>query len=97
MLLRDLSTTEFAYWLQGAFEISGCGTLSEEQVEKIMQRLCSLKELDQHTFCNGYILTHYEIESASAGVRKLQNELFVHDIDPSYAGDQDFFHAVHRG
>jgi hypothetical protein len=42
-------------------------------------------------------LTIFDKKSSFNAINLLQQSIFIHDIDPTYDGDQDYFMAIHRG
>jgi hypothetical protein len=136
MYRREFSNFAFAYWLQGALEISAMSAFSDTQVQKIKRRLSDIPEFnDDLKFVLGsiteeqiltknlsaeeavalkkrketanedtkyamqiwFVLGLRKTDEAFAMINTMQQSIFIHDIDPTYEGDQDYFHAVHRG
>ena len=97
MYRREITPVQFAYWLQGALEIEEITTLSDLQITKIRKKLNDV--IDR----NGYIqqiwlmLAILPPTEATIAIQQIQSDIFIHDIDPTYDGDQEFFHAVHQG
>ncbi len=94
---RPFTTNEFAYWLQGALEIGEIECLTREQVRRILRRMNDIPVKDLYATMVWTVLATYPLEKATGMVQYIQEQLFIHDIDPTYEGDQEFFHAVHRG
>jgi hypothetical protein len=136
MYRREFSNFAFAYWLQGALEISAMTGFSKTQIEKIKRRLTDIPDFnDDLKFVLGsitqeqiqarslsadeaialkkrkeeaneatkyamqiwFVLSLRKIDEAFTMINTMQQSIFIHDIDPTYEGDQDYFHAVHRG
>ncbi len=136
MYRRDTNIFEYAYWLQGALEISQAETLSPRQVTLMRRKLYDiagfeaeltrlLGDVTEEELTAGTLsadqalglharraelpddmkypvqmwltLTISTPESAFKIVNGIQQKIFIHDIDPTYDGDQDYFHAVRRG
>ncbi len=136
MYHRDFTVFEFAYWLQGALEISATDMLLDSQIELIKRRLSDVPKFDEDLrFVLGdltadqlaktnltydeavafqkrkeqantdtrylihiwFILTVEKSFEAFQTINDIQQSIFIHDIDPTYEGDQEYFHAVHRG
>ncbi len=136
MYRREFNNFTFAYWLQGALEISAMSGFSPIQVAKIKRRLSDIPQFDDNLkFVLGEITedrllrrdlkaeesialkkrkeeanneTQYAIQiwlllvlrpidQAFKMINDIQQSIFIHEIDPTYEGDQEYFHAVHRG
>jgi hypothetical protein len=99
------SNTQFAYWLQGAMEIGPITTFSDLQVTRILEALTSLCEpMDSfaqmvHATLHGLrgSAEPAALQAAFSAIYAPLQAKFIHDVDPSYAGDQEFYHLVHRG
>jgi hypothetical protein len=107
---------EFAYWLQGYFEIEGAAeSLTSAQARKILGKLekvdmtggdaAEQKAAAFASFAKGGLtgISYVsEAEQASAlrnftqTLRSSLNDLFIHAIDPTLPGDQDFHRNNHR-
>lgn len=97
--IPDLDPVAFCYWLQGAIEIGGITTFTAEQAEKICRSLERI-EIKNHivfTLQSLILLRGLPPEIAFVHIRRELQQRFIHDIDNSYEGDQDFFHLVHQG
>lgn len=94
--MRPLSAFEFAYWLQGAIEIEGLSSLTSEQAQKVVEVAKQVEGNDPFVFFTKLMLSMQGPAGFDAINRELQKK-FIHDIDPSYEGDQEHFHAIHRG
>ena len=97
-----MKAVEFAYWLQGYFELSIGGAtsvvpvvLSEKQIQIIKNHLALVREVDRDnsftSWLNG-ILEAIELglkidEKATAKIQEHLNNCFQHEIDPTYKGD----------
>lgn len=108
-----MKATEFAYWLQGYFEIGGGELSSQEQLNLIFQKLRQVKRDGQEPsekkaaeFANNLVYVimpapgaqnPVDIAKASATLKQQLHDLFVHAIDPSYQGDQGKFNDLHGG
>jgi hypothetical protein len=104
-----MKATNFAYFLQGYFEVAGeDATLSKQQAEQVLKKAAEVKAGDtpaeQHalTFV-GYTQTKIQfaftsgkLKEATDDIRKELNSLFEHAIDPSYEGDQQQFSDLHK-
>jgi hypothetical protein len=97
MQRRNITPTQFAYWLQGALEIEEIKTLSENQIAKIRQRLDDVVERDGYCSSIWLMLAILSPSKATDAIKQIQSDTFVHDIDPTYDGDQQFFHRLHYG
>ena len=94
---RLFTPTQFAYWLQGVFEIGEIDALTKDQAMIIRRRLNDVKDKQPYIVLLWAVLATQSLSVATSELRKLQNNIFVHDIDPSYEGDQEFFHDLHTG
>lgn len=92
-----MTTWEFAYWLQGALEIGEPESFTDEQIAIIRRRIATATPQDSYAFTIAFVLDRCVHKDMMEVIKKLQNDIFIHDIDPSYEGDQEFLHAVHRG
>jgi hypothetical protein len=100
MLTPNLKLTpqEFCYWLQGAIEIGGMRTLTDENTRNILHKLDKLQSQTSFTFACSITLSSCGDDPRAFNViyEELQ-KMFLHEIDPTYEGDQEFLLAVHRG
>ena len=92
-----MTSWEFAYWLQGAIEIGEPEAFSDEQVALIRRRVSAVTNPDRYSFTIAFVLDRCVREDLMSVIKKIQYDVFVHEIDPSYEGDQQFLLAVHRG
>jgi hypothetical protein len=107
-----MKAVEFAYWLQGYFEIEGSSSvLTQAQLSSIKERAEKVQasrdqvELQAKSFVD-YVLGAISAVPArrdeqaratvSQNIRQKLNDLFVHAIDPSYSGDQTHFNQTHN-
>lgn len=106
-----MKAVDFAYWLQGYFEISG-GALDIAKITAIYNKLQSVemtagnnptekKAAEFATNLYRVILPPpggtLDVAQATATVKQQLHDLFIHAIDPSYDGDQNHFHGLHGG
>ncbi len=96
-MLTRLTIPEFCYWLQGAIEIGGLNSIDMEQAKLIHKRLSLVKDVNYFTISVKAILENYPLDAGFRAIAEELQHMFKHDIDPSYEGDQDFYHAVHEG
>ncbi len=94
---RLFSPVEFAYWLQGAFEIGEIETFTSAQIRCIQQRMNDIPEKDGYSLALWKVLATFPPGQATEILRYMLNEVFIHDIDPTYEGDQQFLRHVHDG
>jgi hypothetical protein len=98
---------EFAYWLQGYFELSpeGAIVLSERQIQIIKNHLALVREVDKDnsftSWLNG-ILEAIDLglridEKATTKIQERLNNCFQHEIDPTYKGDPQKLAGIHAG
>jgi hypothetical protein len=89
---------QFSYWLQGAIEIGGLTDFTPKQLETIVRRIGELTAHDAFTFAVlasiRYCAGHKDLFSV---INQHLQAKFLHEIDPTYEGDQEFLLAVHRG
>lgn len=107
--MRPRTDTELAYFIQGFFEITGSNKLSEEQAERIASFTCEILKkdpLEPKPTCH-MIMRHLRVQSpdffdrqnlgtASEKIAKDLNDIFAHEIDPTYEGDQKVFGKTHN-
>lgn len=106
-----MKAVEFAYWLQGYFELSIGGVsvapiiLSEKQIQIIKNHLALVREVDRDnsftSWLNG-ILEAIELglkidEKATAKIQERLNSCFQHEIDTTYKGDPKKLAEIHAG
>ena len=89
--------TEFAYWLQGFFEISGTDQLTVDQAKIILEAAKTLPA-NQQKLAQKITDTIIQNGAANAGpeLAEILNDMFEHHIDPSYAGNQNQFNSIHN-
>ena len=92
-----MSPAEFCYWLQGAIEIGALDSVDRQKALMIIERLRTVERHNVFTLSSLMMFVHYEPQSVFKEVRKSLQEMFIHDIDPSYEGDQEYFHDLHKG
>jgi hypothetical protein len=93
----SMTATDFCYWLQGAIEIGGLQAPSAEQRDAILRQLLAVWPHDVFTLSSALLLRFYALPEAFATVREELQKVFLHDIDPSYDGDQEFLQQLHEG
>ena len=93
-----ITSVQFSYWLQGAIEIGGLTDFTPKQLETIVRRIGRVTRHDEFTFAVlatiRYCAGHKDL---FAVINRHLQAKFLHEIDPSYEGDQEFLLAVHRG
>jgi hypothetical protein len=94
---RNFDPRQFAYWLQGAIEIAELEGFTEDHIMMIRRRLNDIPKRDQYASTIWLILAICSPDEAFKAINKIQYDIFVHDIDPTYDADQDFLHDVHDG
>jgi hypothetical protein len=92
-----LTFVEFCYWLQGAIEIGGLTTFTTEQVARIKLVLNEATERTGFMIGVGFALSSHTPDEAFQYVNKDLQAMFLHEIDPTYEGDQEHLLAVHQG
>ena len=83
--------------MQGALEIGDLTAFSDQQIMLIRRRLNDVKERTPYISTIWLTLALADPVTAFEEIKKLQYDIFVHDIDPTYDGDQDQFMAIHNG
>jgi hypothetical protein len=92
-----LSFVEFCYWLQGAIEIGGLTTFTPEQAALIRHVSRNARERNGFLIGIGFALSHLSPGEAFVPINEDLQAMFLHEIDPTYEGDQEHLLAVHRG
>src|SRR5215467_10014036 len=92
-----MTPTEFCYWLQGAIEIGGLETVSNDQAALIHEKLLTVAPHNVFTLTVFLLLHYFPPQLIFDEIRKELQTMFIHDIDPSYEGDQQYFHDLHVG
>jgi hypothetical protein len=95
---------QLAYYMQGFFEISGTTDLSEKQARLLVSKILRM-ETKGEVAKNALIMLGLDdnleftkdLKEAGANISEYLNSVFQHDIDPSYAGDQNKFQEIHDG
>ncbi|GEM_PF-1627298 len=108
-----MKTQEFAYYLQGYFEINGSDNIISTRMANVLDN--KLKKLEtaqtdapqllEFVGMVKGLLPLLKSESTTNDMRATLskqigdqlNNAFVHAIDPSYAGDQNQFNQTHSG
>jgi hypothetical protein len=109
---NKMKATDFAYYLQGFFEITGgANALTETQAKNLFKKAESVEagggaEAKAQAFVDytkGILFAADQgladpsyLSAATNNLRTKLNDLFVHAIDPSYAGDQTQFGQIHK-
>lgn len=105
-----MKANEFAYWLQGFFEINGSdAALTAAQAKAILAKTekVELAQGNPQTlafvaYAKGSLSTASRVASdellkvVTDDLKTKLNAVFVHEIDPSYEGDQNQFGKIHR-
>lgn len=105
-----MKAVDFAYWLQGYFEMTGEGAaLTAAQAEKIhlkaktVEAGTSPSEAEARnfvSFAQGVLMLARQpgadLGLATATLKTRLNDLFVHAIDPTMQGDQQQLRRTHR-
>ncbi len=94
---RTFTNVHFAYWLQGALEIANLQGFSDAQVQTIRRRINDVENRDPDTQTIWLMLALSPADEAFPIIKQLQYEKFLHDIDPTYAGNQEFLCDIHDG
>ncbi len=92
-----LTSTEFAYWLQGSIEIGELNTFTEDQIAVIKQKLEEVERDNAFTFMLKVLLDRLKYNQVFDTINTELQSMFIHDIDPSYEGDQAQFNKIHAG
>jgi hypothetical protein len=92
-----LTRVQFCYWLQGAIEIGGLSKIDQRQYELIISRLEQIDEHGPFTAAAYFLLKTEDKDKVFPFLNQKLQEVFLHVIDPSYEGDQAYFHALHQG
>lgn len=98
---------EFAYWLQGAFEILEPEYLTAKQAGIIIAHLNLVRkiegsnndfEMELRGMLEAAIMAMNEVTTPVLdAIKEKLNGLFRHEIDPSYEGDPQELQAIHDG
>jgi len=96
--------TQLAYYLQGYFELTGSTALNAPQARKIVSHILNMDTKGKvaqmvlaELAMNEKLEFTATLNDAGANISAALNDIFQHDIDPSYAGDQAVLQAVHGG
>lgn len=95
--IAELEPSAFCYWLQGAIEIGGLETLSRKQAGRVFRTLANMEKHNVFTLQSLLLLGSMPPEIAFVHINRELQKVFIHDIDNSYEGDQEFFHLLHQG
>jgi len=105
-----MKAVDFAYWLQGYFEVAGEGTtMTAAQAEKISQKAKTVDagsgpaEAEARNFVSftqGVLVLAKQpgadLALVGTTLKTRLNELFLHAIDPAVPGDQPQLRRTHR-
>lgn len=106
-----MKATEFCYWLQGYFEISGAdSTLSYNQFNQLRKKLAQVSKdqtpgSDFVTYLRGVLDAVQQLPlvtqadqapTFTALIKARLNDTFLHAIDPTIKGDQQQQRRLHR-
>jgi len=107
-----MKAVEFAFWLQGYFELTGgADPLTATQAQKIAQKAATVKAgtgeaeakaNDYVAFAQGVLLMAGQTADGAAlgfatqTLKSRLNDLFLHAIDPTMQGDQQQLRRTHR-
>ncbi len=99
-----MNARDFCYWLQGAFEIADCKSMTAEQVAMLKAHLALVERLDpahDNTFVAFLSVRLNGVQALSTkdteAIRRFLAAQFKHEIDPSYAGDKATLQKIHDG
>lgn len=93
-----MTEQDFAYWLQGAFEIADVKVLDDAQVECVQRHIALVRILEPRSVLVNQVdvlLTISDPVERTALIRKVVSDCFVHVIDPKHPkpDDADSTHA----
>lgn len=103
-----MNAIEFAYWLQGRFELDS-RDLTRDEMAVVAKRAAAVKMPQQASAAESRAVAFVGLAKGLAGtpgiasevvcvtLRKELNDLFIHAIDQSYKGDQQKFNDLHGG
>ena len=103
-----MNAIEFAYWLQGRFELDA-RDLTRAETEVVFKRASVVKMPESANVAESRAVAFVGLAKGLSGtpgiapevlsmtLRKELNDLFVHAIDQSYKGDQSKFNDLHNG
>lgn len=94
---RTFTPCEFAYWLQGAIEIGQVTSFDERMIVTIKRRINDVEKKDQFVFTTWLLLNLCAPGDAFPVMHEELQKKFIHDIDPTYDGDQSHFNRMHDG
>ena len=92
-----MTPVEFCYWLQGAIEIGGVTSLTCEQERLILAQLMCVEPHSVFTLQTFLLLSYFPADAIFGSIKEELQKVFIHDIDPTYEGDQQYFHDLHSG
>ncbi len=93
----ELEPVAFCYWLQGAIEIGELTSFDRTQARWVLRTLSNLKTHNVFTMQALLLIGSMPPERAFKHIHRELQQIFIHDIDNSYEGDQEFLHLVHQG
>ena len=111
-----MKAVEFAYWLQGYFEIKDASThpinpfgmfedeLSRDQVTGLLEKAGTVQVGESAAEKKAGIFVEFvkttlakqPFRATATAIKEKLHELFIHDIDPSYEGDQSVLGKLHK-
>lgn len=94
-----MTEQDFAYWLQGAFEIADVKVLDDVQVECVQRHIALVRVLEPRSVLINQVdvlLTISDPAERTTLIRKVVNDCFAHVIDPKHPKHDDA-NAAHAG
>lgn len=96
-MLNIKTDRELAYAIQGFFEISGSDQLTREQAKAVLDMAGQLPKTSELAQFMSDTVLDYGAKGAGPIIARHLADVFHHDIDPSYDGDQQDFQQIHDG
>ena len=93
----ELEPQAFCYWLQGSIEIGELTTFDAQQARIVLRTLSNVKNHNVFTLQALLLIGSLPPHAAFVHINSQLQQMFIHDIDNSYGGDQEFLHLVHTG
>lgn len=94
--MKFTNDREMAYWLQGYFEISGRKELTEAQAKKIVYSILHMGQkgdiaatILKTLAVDESLSIRADLNTAGRDIAAYLEKVFVHQIDPEYAGTRE--------
>ncbi|MGG6281863.1 hypothetical protein ACQ4M3_09855 [Leptolyngbya sp. AN03gr2] len=98
-----MTPIDFAYWLQGYFELSGSNVQWDHYIQATVSEHIELVKVTPGNYDSrmvqfiGWLESAIEFKAPVSTIRLKLNEIFEHVIDPNTAGNSEQQNQIHHG